>query len=132
MSTSSSSTLPVTQPPSDSSCIRFKHRKNVLLPHPDGPMIAVTVWAGNKIETSCTAACRWNRALRRTVSSRRRTLSGAAIALSRHPAGGDGEDQDQPHEDQGGRPGEAVPLVERPRRVHVDLERQGLHRVGKV
>src|SRR3972149_2548594 len=115
MSTSSSSTLPVTQPPSDSSCIRFRQRRKVLLPHPDGPMIAVTVWAGKRIDTSRTAAVRWNSAVRRTVSSRSRTLADATIALSRHPAGDDGQDEHEAHEYEGGGPGEAVPLVERPR-----------------
>src|SRR5881628_1980439 len=120
MSTSSSSTFPVTHPPWDSSCMRFRQRRNVLLPHPDGPMMAETVCAGNKTDTSCTAAKRLNSAVSRTVSSRRRTLSGAAIPLSRDPTGDQGEDQHQPHQDQGGGPREAVPLVERSRRVHVN------------
>src|SRR5512145_1850457 len=70
MSTSSSSTRPVTQPPSESSCMRLRQRRNVLLPQPDGPMIAVTVWGGMASDTSFTAAVRWNRAVRRSVARR--------------------------------------------------------------
>src|SRR5882672_10930139 len=128
MSTSSSNTFPVTQPPSDSSCMRLRQRRNVLLPHPEGPMMAVTVWAGKRMDTSRTAALRSNSAVRHTVSSRRRTLADAAIALSRGPASDHGEDEHEGHQHERGGPCNAVPLLERPRPVHVDLERQGLHR----
>src|SRR6266702_189858 len=128
MSTSSSSTLPVTQPPSDSSCMRFRQRRNVLLPQPEGPMMAVTVWAGKRIETSRTAAVRLKSAVRRTVSSRRRTLADATIALPRHPAGDHGEDEHEGYEQQRRGPREAVPILVGPGPVHVDLERQRLHR----
>jgi hypothetical protein len=39
---SPSSTLPVTDATATSSCIRLSARSNVVLPEPDGPMIAVT------------------------------------------------------------------------------------------
>src|SRR5260370_41423094 len=112
MSTSSSRTLPVTQPPSDSSCIRFRQRKNVLLPHPEGPMIAVTVCAGKRMDTSRTAAVRSNSAVSRTVSRRSRTLAPAAIPLLRHPAGDHGEDEHEGHQDEGSGPRNTVPLLE--------------------
>ena len=38
-----------------SSCIRFSDRRNVLLPQPDGPMIAVTACGRIVIDTSFTA-----------------------------------------------------------------------------
>src|SRR2546430_6360596 len=111
----SSSTRRVTQPPSDSSCIRFRHRRKVLLPQPDGPITAVTVWAGKRMETSFTTARRPYRAVRRTVSSRSRASAGGAMALPDGPAGGDAEQQHQRHEHEGRGPREAVPLLERPR-----------------
>ena len=42
MSSPSMSTLPSTRVPGMMSFIRFSVRRNVLLPHPDGPMKAVT------------------------------------------------------------------------------------------
>src|SRR5437762_9644306 len=130
MSTLSSSTLPVTQPLSLSSCMRLRQRRNVLLPHPEGPMIAVTVWAGNNSEISRTATVRPNSAVSRCVA-RRAGASAGAIALSGGPAGHRGEEQDQSHEDQRGRPRQAMPLVERPGRVREDLQRQRLHRMAE-
>src|SRR6266511_1760864 len=124
MSCPSSRTRPVAQPPSDSSCMRFRQRRNVVLPHPDGPIRAVTVCAGKRIETSFTAVRRPYSAVRRTVSSRRRASAGGggAMTLPDGPAGGEGEEQYQAHEDERRRPREAVPLVERAGRVGVDLE----------
>src|SRR3989442_1381716 len=128
MSAPSSSTRPVTQPPSDSSCMRFKHRRNVLLPHPDGPITAVTVCAPNRRATSFTTARRPYRAVRRTVSSRSRT-SGGVMTLPDGPAGCDAQDQHEAHEHERGGPREAVPLLERAGGVREDLERQRLHRL---
>src|SRR5712691_7075012 len=108
MSTSSSSTFPVTQPPSDSSCIRLRQRRKVLFPHPDGPMMAVTVLAGKRMEISRTAALRLKSAVSRTVSSRRRTLADTTMALSRHPAGDHGEHEYEAHQQERGGPPETV------------------------
>src|SRR5205809_699708 len=130
MSAPSSSTRPVTQPPSDSSCIRLRQRRNVLFPHPDGPITAVTLCLGNMIETSLTTARRPYSAVSRTVSSWSRASAGGAMALPDRPAGGDCEEQDQSHEHQRGGPRDAVPLVEGARGVLVDLEREGLHRLA--
>src|SRR5690348_18431000 len=85
MSCPSSTTWPVDQPPSDSSCIRLRHRRNVLFPHPDGPMIAVTVWRGKGRLTSRTITFRWKSAESRRVSSCTR-VSGA-ISLTGGTAG---------------------------------------------
>src|SRR2546430_3686816 len=125
----SSSTEPVTQPPSDSSCMRFRQRRKVLLPQPDGPITAVTVCAGNRMDTSFTTARRPYRAVSRTASSWSRASAGCAMARSHDPAGREGEDQHETHEHQRGGPGEAVPFVERAGPVGENLERQRLHRL---
>src|SRR6266699_4209664 len=132
MSSSSSRTVPVTQPPSDSSCMRLRQRSNVLLPHPDGPITAVTVRLGNMTDTSFTTARRPNSAVRRTASSWRRASAGGAgaTALPNGPAGRESEEQHERHEHQRRRPGEPVPLLEGTGRVGEDLEGQGLHRAA--
>src|SRR5213080_3227295 len=127
MSAPSSSTRPVTQPSPDSSCMRLRQRRKVLFPHPDGPITAVTLCLGNMTETSLTTARRPYSAVSRTVSSWSRASAGGAMALPNRPAGGEGEEQHESHQHERRRPGETVPLVERPGGVHVDLERQRLH-----
>src|SRR5947199_323964 len=102
----SSSTVPVTQPPSDSSCMRFRQRRKVLLPQPDGPITAVTVCAGNRMDTSFTTARRPYRAVSRTASSWSRASAGCAMARSHGPAGREGEDRHETHEYQRRGPGE--------------------------
>src|SRR5919204_4830679 len=52
MSRPSNSTFPVARAPRPSSCVRLRHRMNVDLPHPLGPMTAVTAWGFAVIETS--------------------------------------------------------------------------------
>src|SRR5256884_2963767 len=125
----SSSTLPVIQPPSDSSCMRFRQRRKVVLPHPDGPINAVTVCFGKRIDTSLTTARRPYSAVSRTVSSCSLASAGGAIAGPQHPAGGKREQQHQPHQYERRGPGEAMPLVEGAGRVREDLQRQSLHRL---
>src|SRR5690242_3878086 len=132
MFTLSSRTWPSTLAPGVSSCMRLRQRSRVLLPHPEGPMIAVTVCAGNSSDTSRTARCLPNSAVSFTVSSRSRVLADATIALPCRPAGDERDDQHESHQDQRGRPGETMPLLERPRRIHVDLQREGLHRLRHV
>src|SRR5260221_5289269 len=130
MLTSSSNTSPWTLAPAANSCMGFRQRSMVLLPHPDGPMIAVTVWAGTSSDTSRTARCCPNIAVRWDASSRSRVLADATIALAGHPAGGEGDDEHEPHKHERGGPGQAMPLLEGAGRVHVDLQRQRLHRLG--
>src|SRR2546427_3790556 len=108
MSSPSSSTLPVIQPPSESSCMRFRQRRNVVLPHPDGPINAVTVCRGNMSDTSFTAARRPYRAVSRAVSSWSRASAGGAMTLPNRPAGGEGEEQHESHQHERRRPGETV------------------------
>src|SRR6058998_708270 len=122
MFTLSSNTSPVTLAPGVSSCMRFRQRSNVLLAQPEGPMIAVTVCAGNKSDTARTARCCPNSAVRCAVSSRSRVLADATIALPRDPAGGERDDQHQPHQHERGCPRDPMPLIERAGGVHVDLE----------
>src|SRR2546428_11717478 len=129
MSSLSSNTLPVTQPPSESSWRRLRHRRNVLLPHPEGPMIAVTVLVGKNSETSRTATLRPNSAVSCWVASRTTPL-GRVIAAAPRPTGGDGEDEHESHQHQRRGPGEPVPFLVGASPVHEDLQRKGLHRLG--
>src|SRR6185312_13064624 len=55
MSSPSSSTRPVIQPCSESSCIRLRVRRKVDLPHPDGPMRACTRFGVKASETPLIA-----------------------------------------------------------------------------
>ncbi len=55
MSWSSRITLPSTRAPSVSSCMRLSERRNVDLPHPDDPMMAVTLLGWIVIVTLFTA-----------------------------------------------------------------------------
>src|SRR5262249_49742707 len=122
MLTSSRSTSPATAAPGVSSCIRLRQRSMVLLPQPEGPMIAVTVCAGNSSDTSRTARCWPKNAVNLTVSSRSRVLADATIPGSRDPACNEGNDQDEAHEDQRGSPGQPVPLVVGTGCVDINLE----------
>src|SRR3990172_7721063 len=49
------STAPSTRTPGMRSFMRFRHRRRVLLPHPEGPMSAVTLFTGNSMLTSASA-----------------------------------------------------------------------------
>ena len=55
MSSPSSSMSPLTQAPTVSSCIRFSERRKVVLPQPEEPISAVTLFGSIVIETSSTA-----------------------------------------------------------------------------
>src|SRR5262245_23082542 len=122
MLTSSRSTSPATAAPGVSSCIRLRQRSMVLLPQPEGPMIAVTVCAGNSSDTSRTARCWPKNAVNLTVSSRSRVLADATIPGPRDPTRDEGNDQDQTHEYECRCPGQAVPFVVRAGRIDVDLQ----------
>src|SRR5690242_21205776 len=124
----SSSTVPVIQPPSESSCMRFKQRRNVLFPHPEGPITAVTVCAGNRIDTSLTTARRPNSAVRRTASSCSRASAGGVMVLPDRRPRSEREQQHETHEHERRGSRQAVPLLERASPVDVDLQRQSLHR----
>src|SRR5205814_6879505 len=126
MLTLSNNTAPLKAAPGVNSCMRFRQRSSVLLPQPEGPMIAVTVCAGNRSDTSRTARCCPNSAVRCAVSSRKRVLADATISGPRDPAGGERDDQHESHQHERGCPREPMPLIERPGGVHIDLERQRL------
>src|ERR1700722_17588176 len=55
MSMPSSTTVPLTRAVGTVSCIRLRHRSRVDLPHPEGPMIAVTSRSGKSSDTPRTA-----------------------------------------------------------------------------
>src|SRR3989441_3407966 len=125
--TLSSNTSPATLASGVSSCMRLRQRSSVLLPQPDGPMMAVTVCAGNRSDTSRTARCCPKSAVSRTVSSRSRVLADATIALPRDPAGRERNDEHEAHQDEGRCPRQTVPFIQWARRIDVDLQRQRLH-----
>ncbi|GAA2831141.1 hypothetical protein GCM10020220_020040 [Nonomuraea rubra] len=56
-SSPSSSTLPSTRAPGMTSCMRLSVRRNVDLPHPDGPMKAVIERGSMVMDTSSIALC---------------------------------------------------------------------------
>src|SRR5215208_5561052 len=92
----SSATRPATRAPGTVSCMRFWQRSSVLLPHPDGPMTAVTSWSATARETSRTACADPKYALSASTASRgrdgavTRTSSVVATARGRAPCEGSG------------------------------------------
>jgi len=62
------STVPSTRAPGTVSCMRFKHRRNVDLPQPEGPMMAVTAFCGIDADTFLTAALSPKKAVRSRVT----------------------------------------------------------------
>src|SRR4051794_11871724 len=88
MSSPSSSTRPVIQPCSLSSCIRLSVRRKVDLPQPDGPISAWTRLAGKASETPFTAVNFPYIAVSLSVSMRTRGGISAAGTGGRAAAGG--------------------------------------------
>src|SRR4029078_1366983 len=102
-------TLPSTRPPGITSCIRFKVRRKVDLPQPDGPMNAVTERGSTVIVTSSTALQPPYKAFRSSMSMRSPMSFRLPVLLldgteARHDPPGDVEDEDQEHERQRRRP----------------------------
>src|SRR6266536_594866 len=58
MSKPSTSTVPFTRASGTSSCMRLRQRTKVDLPHPEGPIIAVTVWGSTERLISKSACLR--------------------------------------------------------------------------
>src|SRR6476659_3634691 len=132
-------TVPSTRASGMVSCIRLRQRSSVDLPHPDGPMIAVTSLAGNDSETSRTACVEPKYAFNARVSiagavvscaagaeATRATASVIRAAVAR-AHGEPGQDADHEHErDQHERPRPClrVPLVVRADRVDELLQRE--------
>src|SRR6187402_517978 len=131
MSSPSSTTFPAIHAPGMVSCIRLIVRRNVDLPHPDGPISACTWLDANDSDTSFTAANSPYIALNASVRTRgvcwRVALPiggcvGSRIAsdIATQPLPGDDARNDterEHHEDQHQRcrPGQLVPLGVRPR-----------------
>src|SRR5262245_15195920 len=126
----SRSTSPATRAPGTVSCIRFRQRKNVLLPQPDGPMMAVTARSRRSTLIPRTAWVTPNHAFRLRTSTR----VGWSITSATWPSDGDprddADDEDKADEDDGAGPGERVPLVIRACRILEDLK--GKRRDGRV
>src|SRR3989442_6241519 len=97
MSSPSSRICPVTQAPATSSCMRFSVRMNVDLPHPEGPMSAVTCFGSMSRVMSSMAFVRRYHALTTNASNRFTVVPSRA---SRQPAAAgqetrhDGQQQD--------------------------------------
>src|SRR6185437_10961720 len=147
----SSMTRPATRAVGTVSCIRLRQRRKVDLPHPDGPMIAVTVPSAILIDTSRMACILPNQASSDSVVIRARSEATAPGVLPSTTAGGtsrtgagieaiasrgprdDTEDQDDRDENQGARPREPMPVVVGADGIVEDLQwqrRDGLRDVG--
>src|SRR5687768_4260968 len=128
MSSPSSNTRPVIQPPSVSSCIRLRVRRNVDLPHPDGPMSACTWFGANASDTPFTAVNFPYIAVSLSVAMRAGRSVTSDAAPEREP-GADAEDENHEYEDEGGSPGELVPLLVRAGGIGEDRQRKCRHRL---
>src|ERR1700722_8103189 len=81
MSIPSSTTSPLTRAVGTVSCIRLRHRSNVDLPQPDGPMIAVTSRSGKSNDTLRTACVLPKNASSLPTARATRAARSAACAL---------------------------------------------------
>src|SRR4029079_1052946 len=136
------STSPSTRASGTVSCIRLRHRSNVDLPQPDGPMIAVTSRSRNVMDTPRTTSAEPKNALSAVASSRIRAssaeagtrwagavgrgASGESVATAtesgaRREAGCKADDEDNADEDERAGPCERVLLVIRADREGEDL-----------
>src|ERR671923_1999209 len=98
MSSPSSSTLPVIQPCSESSCIRLSVRRKVDLPQPDGPISAWTRLLSKASDTPFTAVNFPYIAVSLSVATR---IVGSAIELESSADGetsAEAEDEDDEDE----------------------------------
>src|SRR4051795_13482442 len=121
----SSSTRPVIQPPSESSCIRLRVRRKVDLPQPEGPIRACTRLAAKPRDTSLIAvnlpymAVSFSVTMRVSASAARlgrsETRLRVSSAIQGRPAvdgqtGAQAQDEDHQDQDQRCRPGVTMPL----------------------
>src|SRR3954463_12954336 len=155
MSAPSSSTRPVIQPCSDSSCIRFRARRKVDFPHPDGPISACTRLGGKLSDTDLTAVklpymaeslsvtmrgCRAVSCSRQGGVARLKACpersEGVSSAIEAEAAygnaGSQAQDEDHKNQYQSGGPGILVPLLVRAGGIVEDRERQRGHRLVQV
>src|SRR6476661_8305564 len=98
-------TSPSTRAVGTVSCMRLRQRSSVDLPHPDGPMIAVTSRSRKSTETLRTAGCLPNQAERSTTA---RSVGGIPEPGPRRQPGRDAEDENECDEDDRSRPGQRV------------------------
>src|SRR4051812_41047967 len=123
--------------------MRLRQRRNVDLPQPDGPMMAVTSFTGKSSERSCTACVAPNQASSPTTRMATGSLASAELTgntatpplvdcsindIGHARAGDEAREQaDREHErNQHERTGPCllVPVVIRTDGIHEDLERQ--------
>src|SRR6476469_6359002 len=106
MSWSSSVTVPVTRAPGMTSCMRLRLRRNVDLPQPDGPIMAVTCLGSIVMSTSASACVEPYQAFSPSTSMRLAmeiSGSGKPVAAGEQ-AGDDGEDQHEDNQRKGSGP----------------------------
>src|SRR5688572_15971524 len=117
MSVSSRSTRPLTRAVGTVSCMRLMQRSSVDLPHPDGPMIAVTWRSRKSSDTSRTACTSPNHASTDSTPTRRAATVSAAslssVAATGEPPssgepGSEADDEDEGDEDERSGPRERV------------------------
>src|SRR5688572_24705692 len=140
MSRSSNRTFPSARASGMVSCRRLRQRRNVDLPHPEGPMIAVTSRSRSGMETLRMAADAPKYAVRPSASRRARPLSGERRSVagagadfrSRDKAGSDTDDKDHTDEDEGAGPGEPMPFVVRTDCIGKDLQRKRSDRLVEL
>src|SRR4051794_26589590 len=106
MSWSSSVTVPVTRAPGMTSCMRFKLRRNVDFPQPDGPIIAVTCLGSIVMSTSARACVDPYQAFSPSTSMRLAMgISGSSKPVAAgEQAGDDGQDKHEDNQRKGSRP----------------------------
>src|SRR3954454_1206888 len=131
MSCPSRMTRPLTRAPGTVSCIRLRQRRKVDLPHPDGPMTAVTVRSVRSTDTPRTACTTPKNASRRSMAMRvdgagtatgaARSVAGAEAA-SRDDTCGKADDEDDGDEDECARPGLRNPVVVWGNGIREDLQ----------
>src|SRR6266545_3338964 len=145
-----SKTLPCTHAPGTTSCMRLRQRTSVLLPQPEGPMIAVTWQSGMssvtpriacvfpyQAESSSTLMPASNSFSPRgggrgcgcfsAISSSARIMSFLTLARSGCEPHGDIDDENEQQKHQRGRPGLAVQLLVGPDRVLKNREGHRRH-----
>src|SRR5579864_6038765 len=111
------SVLPISTVPSARafgtvSCMRFRQRTKVDLPHPEGPMMAVAWLAGISSEILWRAWVEPNQALSfETWTPTPMLVSSLEHAAAREDANGGGGNDDQHDENQGSCPSLAMPII---------------------
>src|SRR5215217_7691415 len=147
MSAPSSSTRPVIQPCSESSCIRFSVRRKVDLPHPDGPISACTRLGANLSDTDFTAlnlpymadslsvtmrGCGAVSGSGRGAAARLKVSSAIGAEAAYGKAGSQAQYEDDQNQHQRGGPGVLMPLLIGARGIVEHRKRQRGHGLVQV